>query len=90
MKDHFYNEQNGLYYTRRGDLYYPDLAYSKNNYPPLGKYGMLRKTYLKENYKAQYSLMLLNDTLWPHLLEIDERAHAMAETMVHRRQKPKA
>ena len=43
---------------------------------------MLRKTYLKENYKAQYSLMLLNDTLWPHLLEIDERAHAMVETMV--------
>ncbi len=82
MKDHIYNEQNRLYYTRYGDVYLPDLTYSKNNYPPLGKYGMLRKTYLKENYKVQYSLMLLNDTLWPHLLEIDERAHAMVGTMV--------
>ena len=82
MKDHFYNEQNGLYYTRRGDFYYPDLAYSKNDYPPLGKYGMLRKTYLQEHHKALFSKMLLRDELWPHLLEIDEKAHAMVETMI--------
>ena len=44
-------------YTKKGDYYYPNLVYSKNDYPPLGKYGMLRKTYLKENFKAQYSLM---------------------------------
>ena len=87
MKDHIYNEQNGLHYTRRGDFYYPDLAYSKNNYPPLGKYGMLRKTYLKENFKARYSLMLMNDTLWPHLLDIDQQAHDMMDTMVERMKK---
>jgi len=69
-------------YTKKGDFYYPDLVYSKNDYPPLGKYGMLRKTYLKENFKAQYSLMLMNDTLWPHLLDIDKQAHDMMETMV--------
>jgi len=82
MKDHFYNEQNGLYYTRRGDLYYPDLAYSKNNYPPLGKYGMLRKTYLQEHRKALFSKMLLCDELWPHLLEVDQQAHSMMDTIV--------
>ncbi len=82
MKDHIYNEQNGLHYTLHGDYYLPDLVYSENKYPPLGKYGMLRKTFLKENYKVQYSLMLMNDTLWPHLLEIDQQAHAMLETMV--------
>ena len=71
MKDHIYNEQNGLHYTLHGDVYLPGLAYSKNDYPPLGKYGRMRQTYLKENFKAQYSLMLMNDTLWPHLLEID-------------------
>ena len=52
MKDTFYDEQNGLYYTRRGDFYYPDLAYSKNDYPSLGKYGMLRKTFLQEHYTS--------------------------------------
>ena len=82
MKDHFYNEQNGLHYTRRGDFYYPDLVYSKNDYPPFGKYGMLRKTYLLEHCKALFSKMLLCDELWPHLLEVDEQAHAMHKTMV--------
>lgn len=69
-------------YTKKGDYNYPDLVYSKNDYPPLGKYGMLRKTYLIENFMAQYSLMLMNDTLWPHLLDIDKQAHDMMDTIV--------
>jgi hypothetical protein len=84
MKDHLYNEQNGLHYTRHGDVYLPDLVYSEHKYPPLGKYGMLRQTYLKENFKVQYSLMLRNDTLWPHLLEVDQQAHDMMDTIVER------
>ncbi len=60
------------------------MVYSKNSYPPLGKYGMLRKTYLKENFKVQYSLMLRNDTLWPHLLEIDQQAPDMMDIIVER------
>ena len=84
MQKHIYNEQNGLHYTLHGDVYLPDLVYSENNYPPLGKYGMLRKTYLKENHKLLYSLMLRNDTLWPHLLEIDRQAHDMMDTIVDR------
>lgn len=39
MKQHIYNEQNGLLYTLQGDCYLPDLAVSENDYPPLGKYG---------------------------------------------------
>ncbi|MBQ7597752.1 MAG: TnpV protein [Clostridia bacterium] len=82
MKDQIYNEQNGLYYTRQGNVYLPNLVYSKDDYPPLGKYGMLRKTYLQEHRKALFSKMLLCDELWPHLLEVDEQAHAMVGTMV--------
>ena len=84
MKDHYYNPENGLHYTRRGDFYYPDLVYSKHNYPPLGKYGMLRQTYLKENFKAKYNWMIWQDTLWPHLLEVDKQAHEMMDTIVKR------
>ena len=58
MQGHIYNEQNGLHYTRHGDVYLPDLTYSQNDYPPLGKYGMLRKTYLQEHQKALFSKML--------------------------------
>ena len=82
MKDHIYNKQNGLYYTLYGDVYLPDLVHSKNDYPPLGKYGMLRKTYLKENRKAQYNWMAWQDTLWPHLLDIDRQAADMMDTIV--------
>ena len=84
MQKHIYNEQNGLHYTLHGDVYLPDLAYSNHDYPPLGKYGMLRKTYLKENNQLLYSRMLMNDTLWPHLLEIDRQAHDMMDTIVDR------
>ena len=84
MKKHIYNEQNGLHYTLHGDYYLPDLVASEKDYPPLGKYGMLRKTYLKENHKLLYSRMLRNDTLWPHLLEIDRQAHDMMDTIVDR------
>ena len=82
MKDHIYNEQNGLQYTLYGDVYLPDLVYSKNDYPTLGKYGMLRKTYLKENRKVQYNWMAWQDTLWPHLLDIDRQAQEMFDTIV--------
>ena len=71
-----------LTYTKKGDVLIPNLTYSSREYPPLGKYGMLRKTYLQEHHKALFSKMLLRDELWPHLLEIDEQAHAMVETMV--------
>ena len=84
MKKHIYDEKNGLHYTLHGDVYLPDLTYSKNDYPPLGKYGMLRKTYLQEQHKAPYSKMLLRDELWPHLLEVDEQSHEMMDTIVER------
>ena len=84
MQKHIYNEQNGLHYTLHGDISLPDLVYSNHDYPPLGKYGMLRKTYLKENNQLLYSRMLRNDTLWPHLLEIDRQAHDMMDTIVER------
>ena len=59
-----------------------NLVFNEQDHLLLGKYGMLRKTYLKENHKLLYSRMLMNDTLWPHLLEIDQQAHEMVETMV--------
>ena len=80
MKKHIYNEQNGLHC----DVYLPDLAVSKDELLPIGKFGRMRKTYLKENFRVQYSLMLMNDTLWPHLLEVDRQAHEMMNIIVDR------
>lgn len=42
----------------------------------------MRRTYLKENRKILYNRMLLNDTLWEHLLQIDQQAYDMMDTIV--------
>ena len=49
MEKHIMGE-NGISYTLGEDgLYYPDLYLPKETEYPIGKYGMLRKTYLKEH-----------------------------------------
>lgn len=58
--------------------------YSKENQPTLGKYGRMRRTFLQEHCKTQYNLMLMNDTLWPHLLEVERQVNEMMDTIVDR------
>jgi hypothetical protein len=41
----------------------------------IGKYGRMRAKYLKENKKAEYSIMLIDNTLQDHLIEIDKTAN---------------
>lgn len=55
--------------------------YTNNDNPILGKYGRMRRTYLKENKKILYNRMLMNDTLWEHLLKIDRQALEIMETI---------
>lgn len=65
---------NGISYTLHGDYYTPDLVLPEKEYI-IGKYGMLRKSFLQEHRKGTYSAMLLGGTLYDHLQEIDEQAH---------------
>lgn len=50
--------------------------------PPLGKYGMLRRSYLKLHHGGTYTGMLLSGKLHPHLQEIDQQANEMAEQLI--------
>ena len=84
MKKHIYNEQNGLHYTLHGDVYLPDFALPEKEYPPLGKYGRMRKTYLQEHHKLLYSQMLRDGSLWQHLHEVDEQAQRTVDTIIAR------
>ena len=52
METHIYDEKNGLRYTLQGDYYLPDLALNEEE-PTYGKYGMLRKQFLKEHRSAR-------------------------------------
>ena len=61
MEKHIIDEKTGISYTLQGDYYIPDLTLPpEKEYPPLGKYGRMRLTYLKEHKKSQYSIMLMN------------------------------
>lgn len=82
MKKHIYNEQNGLHYTLHVDVYLPDLVLPEKEYPPLGKYGRMRKTYLQEHHKLLYSRMLMDGSLWQHLLEVDELAQSTVDAII--------
>ena len=58
MKKHIYDESNGLSYTLHGDYYLPDLAMNEEE-PTYGKYGMLRKQFLKMHRPARYQYLLM-------------------------------
>ena len=83
MKKHIIDEKTGIGYTLQGDYYIPDLALPpEKEYPPLGKYGRMRLSYLKENKKAQYSVMLMDGTLNSHLHDVDEQANTILEQTI--------
>ena len=72
MKSTF--EKMGGTYTLGADgIYYPNLV-STDEEPHYGKYGMMRKTYLKEHRPAMYSLYMLEDRLVEHLNLVDDEA----------------
>ena len=69
-------------YTRNGDYLIPDLSLTETEQKPLGKYGRLRKDYLKEHRPILWNRMILSETLYSHLREIDETANRRLEQMM--------
>ena len=68
-----------LTYTRNGDYLFPAL-YLEDANVPIGKYGLLRKRYLKEHKRRWYSSLLLTGKLDEHLAEIN---HSCNERIEH-------
>ena len=75
-------EQNGGSYTQVGDVLLPDLFIGTAEERPIGKYGRMRKRYLKELHPLLFSELLLSGKLYPHLLEIDEACEERMELLV--------
>ena len=63
----------GIEYTKQGDYYMPNLVLEKEKIV-LNKYGRMRLNFLKENKKAEYTIMFVNGTLNKNLKEIQETA----------------
>ena len=81
MKKHIYDESNGLGYTLHGDYYLPDLAVNEEE-STYGKYGMLRKQFLKEHRPARYQYLVMTGELTGHLNQVDQDAREQVEILV--------
>ena len=81
METHIYDEKNGLSYTLHGDYNLPDLVLNEEE-PIYGKYGMLRKQFLKEHRSAKYQYLLLTGKLTEHLNQIDQEARKQVEILM--------
>ena len=70
-------------YTKVGDYYLPNLVAPENmkNFK-LGKYGKLRLRYLKEHKNAEYIILLMDNKLQKHLLEVDKIANERFELLM--------
>ncbi|MBO4849174.1 MAG: TnpV protein [Clostridia bacterium] len=66
-------------YTKHGDYYYPDLALPTQPTGDIGRFGRMRKKYLKEHQPDTFALMLMENTLMEHLLDIDREANEQIE-----------
>ena len=75
------NMSSNLSYTQTGDYLLPNLTLNQPR-KPLGKYGRLRRTYLMNHRPVLYNTMLLNGSLYPHLMEVEQTAESrMQQTM---------
>lgn len=70
-------------YRKVGDYYLHNLVAPENikNFK-LGKYGKLRLKYLKDFKKAEYTILLMNNKLQKHLIQIDKQANDRFELLM--------
>ena len=80
MKSTF-EKMGGTYTLGTDGIYYPNLV-STDEEPHYGKYGMMRKTYLKEHRPAMYSLYMLEDRLVEHLNLVDDEAQERIDVLM--------
>ena len=82
LKKNKIDNKYGIEYTKVGDYYMPNLVLEKEEKTILNKYGRLRLKFLRENKKAEYTIMFMNGTLNKHLKEIQETAQARVDIII--------
>ncbi len=79
MKEKFV--ENGIEYVKNGDYYVPNFNASEEQYR-IGKYGMLRRAYLKNHRHAKYSVLLITGELNNHLHDVDVEAGKIIDQFI--------
>ena len=87
LRKSYIDEKTGIEYRLVGDYYVPNLILKKEEKIILNKYGRARLKFLKENRKAEYTIMFINGTLNKHLKEIQETAEERIEVIIEQLKK---
>ena len=71
-----------IQYYKSGDYYLPNLNLQAPELSSIGKYGRMRKQYLKEHRPILFSNLLLSEELYPHLAEINQSCVERMELLI--------
>ena len=75
-------EEMGVTYRQEGDYLIPNLSLPEEPEYQIGKYGRMRRSYLKEHRPVLYANLLTSGTLHRHLAEIDQACNERMEIIV--------
>ena len=70
-----------MQYIRMGDYFIPDLELPEEP-RPIGKWGRMRREYLKEHKPIQYNCLLLSGKLWTYLADLNEQVQDRLERII--------
>lgn len=83
LKQSDIDERTGIEYNLVNVYYIPNIVMPKpRRTGNVGKYGRMRARYLRENKKVEYSIMLINNELTSHLLDIDDICRERIDMLV--------
>ena len=71
-----------LTYTQCGDYYIPDIRLEHTGTQTLGKYGRMRRAFLEHNKPMLFNDMVLTETLFPHLWEVQQTCENRMELLM--------
>ena len=70
-----------IQYIRVGDYSIPDLELPQES-RPIGRWGRVRREYLREHKPIQYNCLLLSGKLWTYLADLNEQTQDRLERMI--------
>ena len=70
-----------MQYIRMGDYFIPDLELPQES-RPIGRWGRMRREYLREYKPIQYNCLLLSGKLWTYLADLNEQAQDRLDRII--------
>ena len=68
-------------YSQNGEYQIPDISLEETR-GTIGKYGLMRKEYLRNHKVARFNILTLQNRLDSHLMEIDSQARQRVDNLM--------